>query len=349
MGARKSRDAVVPGARRMWWMLAALLAVGGGLVVFTRPWESSAQPTNSQRPRFAEDRDAGKPSAFDKERAFGYLKQICDLGPRVSATPEMARQQELLKNHFEKHGAKVELQAFSTRQRSQPRPITMTNLIARWHPERQRRIILCAHYDTRPIADQEPDPRNWRKPFLAANDGGAGPALLMELAHHMKNLELSLGVDFVLFDGEEYIFDNRAEELGGDVYFLGSDHFARQYEEAQRRRQGPKYVAAVLVDLFAGKNPRFPMEGHSAVQAGFLVEQVWGIAAELKATAFVDQLGSSVRDDHLALNRVGIPAIDIIDFDYPHWHRLSDVPANCSAESMEQVARVVTVWMQRMK
>jgi hypothetical protein len=261
----------------------------------------------------------------------------------------MAKQQELLKKHFEQHGAKVELQEFPAQQRSRPKAITMANLIAGWHPERQRRIILCAHYDTRPIADQEPDIRDQRKPFLAANDGGAGPALMMELAHHMKELETSVGVDFVLFDGEEYIFDNRPEEFGGDVYFFGSEHFAKECEQAQQLRKGPKYLAAVLVDLFAGKNAEFPIESNSALLAGPLVKQIWDIAAELRATAFSTKHGSPVRDDHLALNRVGIPAIDIIDFDYPHWHRLSDVPANCSGESMEQVARVVVVWMQRMK
>ena len=76
---------------------------------------------------------------------------------------------------------------------------------------------------------------------------------------------------------------------------------------------------------------------------------VWKLAAELKVTAFVNKWGSAVRDDHLPLNRAGIPTIDIIDFDYRHWHKLSDVPANCSGESMEQVARVVVVWMQRAK
>src|SRR3954470_2166032 len=102
----------------------------------------------------------------------------------------------------------------------------MTNLIVSWFPERKSRVILCAHYDTRPNADQEADRTKWGKPFVSANDGGSGVALLMELAHAMKDLPTGVGVDFVLFDGEEYVFTGPD---GNDDYFLGSRHFATDY------------------------------------------------------------------------------------------------------------------------
>src|SRR5207237_3120924 len=101
----------------------------------------------------------------------------------------MKQQQELLKKHFEARGAKVEFQRFTARQVSQKQPVNMANLIASWHPERPRRVILCSHYDSRPIADQEPDPRQWTQPFLSANDGGSGVALLREWAHHLVELK----------------------------------------------------------------------------------------------------------------------------------------------------------------
>src|SRR5262249_59302279 len=122
-----------------------------------------------------------------------------------------------------KLGGKVERQKFPARRRSQGGQVAMANLIVRWHPERQRRIILCSHYDTRPLADQEPDERKWREPFVSANDGGSGVALLMELAHHMKDLKTAVGVDFVFFDGEEVIHDK------DDDYFFGSRHFFDDY------------------------------------------------------------------------------------------------------------------------
>jgi Zn-dependent M28 family amino/carboxypeptidase len=217
----------------------------------------------------------------------------------------------------------------------------MANIIVSWHPDRNRRVFVCSHYDTRPKADQEQDPRRWGEPFVSANDGTSGVALFMELAHHMKQLPGEVGVDFVLFDGEEYVFDG---PQGHDRYFFGSEHFADQY-----KRQPPthRYAGAVLLDLFAGKNPSYPVEKNSGFLARGLTEEIWRIAAEQEVTAFKNQWGPAVSDDHLALNRAGIPAVDIIDFDYPHWHRLSDRPEQCSAESLANMAKVLTVWFQR--
>src|SRR5262249_6645225 len=140
---------------------------------------------------------------IDAKRALGYLEEICRIGPRISGTVGMKKQQDLLQKHFEKHGAKVERQPFKARQAHQRQDVDMANMIVSWHPERMRRVMICSHYDTRPIADQEEDMRKWDEPFLSANDGGSGVALLMELAHHMKDLKTQVGVDFVFFDGEE--------------------------------------------------------------------------------------------------------------------------------------------------
>lgn len=285
---------------------------------------------------------------FRGDRAMEYLRAICALGPRVSGSPGMKKQQDLLRKHFESCAATVEWQRFKAQQRSRREPVEMVNLIARWHPQRTRRILLCTHYDTRPIADQERDERLWHKPFLGANDGASGVALMMELAHTLPHLPLQVGVDFVCFDGEEYIFDPRPSEWGGDRYFFGSEFFAQNY--ARQRHQapnGPVYLEAVLVDMIAGRNPRFYIEQHSLVQAGPLVEKIWGYADSLACRAFVAEAKHAVLDDHLQLLAVGIPAVDIIDFDYPHWHRLSDTPENCSPDGLEQVGRVVLLWMLR--
>jgi hypothetical protein len=304
---------------------------------------AEANPTRKgQREEFAADRD-GSAAVIDTKRALGYLKDVCDLGPRISGTDGMKKQQELLTKHFEDQGGKVSLQKFDHRQNGRQDATEMANLIVRWHPDRDRRVILCSHYDTRPIADQEPNRRKWTDPFVSANDGGSGVALLMELAHHMKDLKTNVGVDFVFFDGEEYIFDHDAPIRD---YFIGSEHFATAY-----RKEKPKYryVAAVLLDMIAGKNPRFPVEPNSWFAARGVVEQVWSIAAELKCKSFQFTEGTRVEDDHVALSRGGIPAIDIIDFGYPHWHKLSDTPENCSGEGLEQVGRVLIVWLGRVK
>jgi Zn-dependent M28 family amino/carboxypeptidase len=288
--------------------------------------------------------------AIDRERVMRYLQQICAIGPRKSGSEGMTKQQDMLKQHLEALGAKVEMQRFNAKQRSIKNTVAMANLIARWYPERQVRVIICSHYDTRPIADQEPDERRWLDSFVSANDGGSGVALLMELAHHVAKLNTTVGIDFVCFDGEEFIFDNRAQEDGGDKYFFGSEHFAQEYRRSRVRDPKPiTYRGAVLLDMIAGVKPSFYYEQYSAAQAGPLMEKVWQIAAEVGAKSFVPRIKHAVRDDHLALLQVGIPAVDIIDFDYPHWHRLTDVPANCSADGLEQVGKVLMVWLQRVK
>lgn len=319
-----------------------LLASGCLLPCFPGLFSFADPPSGSRPSQFGADRvDPSEPVTIATKRALGYLEKICAIGPRVSGTAGMTRQQELLRDHFAKFDAKVQMQLFTARQVTVKQPVEMGNLIVSWHPERQRRVILCSHYDTRPIADQERDKRKWREPFLSANDGGSGVAFLMELAHHMKNLKTRVGVDFVFFDGEEYIHDaNR------DQYFFGSRHFAQAWLKAGRR---PTYIAAILLDMIAGPNPRFPAEGYSYGRARDLVVEIWGIARELRCTAFQDRVGAHVQDDHLALLNAGIFAIDIIDFDYPHWHRLSDTPENCAPEGLEQVGKVLTLWLQRIR
>jgi glutaminyl-peptide cyclotransferase len=330
---------------------AAFLAVGALVAVVSGWWPMPAAGARSvaviegeeqEQTPFAADRAgaAVEPVVLDGQRALKYLKTICDIGPRISGTTGMKDEQELLRKHFEALGAKVETQPFTARQNSQRGAVDMTNLIVSWQPERKRRLLVCSHYDTRPIADQEPDPRNWRGRFLSANDGGSGVAILMELGNHMKDLKTEVGVDFVFFDGEEYVFAPKT-----DKYFFGSEYYAQAYR--RDRASGRVVTGAVLLDMIAGKKPRFPMEGHSLWMARTLTLELWKIAQQQNCTAFRYERGPDVLDDHLALNRAGIPAVDIIDFDYPHWHRLSDTPENCSAEGLEQVGRVISVWLQR--
>jgi glutaminyl-peptide cyclotransferase len=325
--------------------LAVLFLAVGGVALMLYPWPAKAESTRTEADKFAEDRSGGiDPVPFDAKRAMGYLDDVCKIGPRISGTDGMKKQQELLKKHFEDKGAKVTFQKFTARQRDRE-AVEMANMVVSWQPDKQRRVILCSHYDTRPIADQEPQQKKWHEPFISANDGGSGVALLMELANHMKDQKTNVGVDFVLFDGEEYIFKQ------GDDYFFGSQHFASEYAKNQNRKDAPVYLGAILLDMVGGKKAKFPIEQNSWALASGLVRDIWKIADEQKCTAFRPDEFSKFRvdDDHLALNKVRIPAVDIIDFDYEHWHRLSDLPENCSGESLEQVAKVVSVWIQRVK
>jgi glutaminyl-peptide cyclotransferase len=219
-------------------LLAALAVAGWEL--WPRFWASAVHPTEAEaRGAFTGEGSDLRPVAIDGKRAMDYLKSLCRIGTRISGQEGMKKQRAFIKSHFEKLGAKVLVQTFEAEQNSRPgQLVSMANLIVRWHPERTRRVILCTHYDTRPMADEEEEWRKRQLPFLSANDGGSGVVLLMELGNHMKDLPTAVGVDFVFFDGEEYIFDKK-----NDRYFFGSRYFAGRY-----RKDNPpyKYVAAVL-------------------------------------------------------------------------------------------------------
>lgn len=138
-----------------------------------------------------------EPLPFDPEQSMKYLKEICDIGTRISGSEGIVKQRILIKKHFEALGAKVLEQEFKAIQKSTGRPTPMVNMIISWHPTIRERVILCSHFDTRPFADQETDPKKRKGTFISANDGASGVALLMEMGRHMKKLNCNIGVDFV--------------------------------------------------------------------------------------------------------------------------------------------------------
>ncbi|MBX3412054.1 MAG: M28 family peptidase [Pirellulales bacterium] len=278
---------------------------------------------------------------FDGEQAYEYLKQICAIGPRPSGSRGMAAQQRMLAKHFAELGGKVSLQKFRYPHPQTGKPVDMANLVVQWHPERTERILLAAHYDTRPFPDQ--DPVNPRGTFIGANDGASGVALLMQLAKSMRDFQGPLGVDFVLFDGEELVFDD------DDRYFLGSEFFSRQYVT---NPPPYRYRWGVLLDMVADKNLEIFQERHSMwwPDTRPLVEEIWGVAAKLGVTEFVARRKHEIRDDHLMLHDVGkIPTCDVIDFDYPYWHTEQDTPEQCSALSLAKVGWVIETWLREVK
>jgi Zn-dependent M28 family amino/carboxypeptidase len=287
---------------------------------------------------------AANPAPIDGQRAFGYLEKICKLGPRVAGTQANTSQRQMVAEHWRAMGAKVREQPFSTAHPLTGARVDMVNLVGSWHPERNQRIVIGVHYDTRPHPDEEQDPKRRNLPFLGANDGASGVAILMEMAHHLNDLNTPYGVDLVLFDGEELVFGPHPETQGD--YFLGSKEFARAYvADVEGRRSRNRYVAGLVLDMVGGSKLQINQEPNSLNLAPGVVRDVWAVARQLNATSFRFRQGREVLDDHLALNDAGIPTADIIDFDYPYWHKADDLPKNCSAESLAEVGRVVTAWL----
>jgi Zn-dependent M28 family amino/carboxypeptidase len=289
---------------------------------------------------------AANPAPIDGKRAFRYLEQICAIGPRIAGSKENARQRKMVADHFKAMGATLREQPFSTQHPQTNERVDMVNLIGSWHPERTERVVIAAHYDTRPHPDEEKDPVRQQLQFLGANDGASGVALLMELAHHMQDLKTPWGVDLVILDGEELVFGKHPDTVG--EYFLGSKEFARAYvEDGNGRRNRNEYVAGLVLDMVGGNNLQINQEPNSLNLAPGLVREVWTVARQMGIKSFRTRIGREVLDDHLALNNAGIPTIDLIDFDYPYWHKADDVPKNCSAESLAEVGRVVTAWLNQ--
>jgi len=250
---------------------------------------------------------------LDPDRAYEYLKSICALGPRFSGSPGMVNQQKLLTEHFEKLGAKVRRQEFTIRHPQNGQPVPITNLIVQWHPDRKERVLLAAHYDTRPWPDQDPNPRKRTTgTFVGANDGASGTALLMELAHFMPQLKGNYGVDFVLLDAEEFVFKDKNTFSPGDPYFVGSEYFARDYAA---NPPDYRYRWGVLVDMIGDRKLQIYQEKHS----------VWIPTCDI--IDFDYPVGPGGK----------------------YWHTEADTPDKCSGVSLAKVGWVLLEWLESAK
>lgn len=292
-------------------------------------------------------------SPLDKDRAFRFLQDICDLGPRVTGSEAMQRQQEILTNHFRNLGGKVRLQKFSFPHPQHGTPQEAANLIVEWHPEKRDRILICVHYDTRPQGDNSRVPKNQRGDlFLGANDGASGVALLMELAYLMRELESPYGVDFLLVDAEEFVFSDFPPQR----YFWGSEYFARDY---QKNSPPYQYKKGVVLDMIGDRHLQIYQDRNSVwwKDTRPITKEIWGTAERLGVKEFIGRthpkMRTPIRDDHLMLRNVGkIPTCEIIDFDYPrfpvnrYWHTDEDTPARCSGDSLAKVGWVILEWVQ---
>jgi hypothetical protein len=304
-----------------------------------------SSPTRRSSSNQQKQAKAGKQSevaGFDGARAYTYLVEQSKLGPRISGTEANQKLRDRMAQHFKDCGGEVTRQPFEAPHPITGNPVAMENIVGSWNTDQPRRVVIGAHFDTRPNPDEETNPRRKNMVFLGANDGGSGIAVLMELANMLPNLKTSLGVDLAAFDAEELIIDKKGE------YFLGSKVFAEEY----RRKSGAgggqaRYVAGIVVDLVGGDPLAIYPDREGYRQNPQLVEEIWAIAGRLKATGF--KRGNKfydVSDDHLPLIEVGIPAIDIIDFSYKHWHLASDTADKCSAASLAQVGGVVAEWLR---
>jgi hypothetical protein len=317
-------------------------------VLHVNPWSEPAAPSSETVSKFTLDQ-----IPFDGRQAFEYLKQLCAIGPRPSGSAGMVAQQKLVADHFKKLGGQVSFQEFRERNPQDGSAVPMANMIVQWHPDRGERILLATHYDTRPFPDE--DRQNPKGTFVGANDGASGVALLMELGKWMPKLESKYGVDFVLLDGEEFVF---RKSMGwndrGDPMFLGAAYFARMYVGEPPPY---KYRWCVLLDMVANEQLQLYKEGNSVAWRDTrpMVDEIWRVAYKLGVREFIPRVSTAapqgIEDDHLRLHDIGkIPTCDVIDFPgYRFWHTEQDTPAHCSPLALAKVGWVMLEWLKQVK
>ena len=268
-------------------------------------------------------------SPFDSKRAFEYLLKQCEFGPRPPGSDAHRQTRDYLISEMKKFSQEVIAQDFVYQ--SQNDTLNLTNIIAIFRPvdsKSNKKVLLAAHWDTRPFADRDPDPKNRNTPILGANDGASGVAVLLELARVFHSNPPNITVIMVLFDGEDY-------GMTADEMFLGSKYFASNMDD----RWKPDY--GILIDMIGDKDLDIYIEVNSYLAAPEIVRKVWNTAERLKLKGIHNKLGVAILDDHIPLIQVGIKCIDIIDFNYPYWHTLEDTPDKCSPKSLDTIGRLL--------
>ncbi len=259
------------------------------------------------------------PRTFSGDQAYAHVLEQCALGPRPTGSPAHRAAGDAIIAHLRQWDWTVETQEFPYRN------TTVRNIIGRAGSGPV--VIIGAHYDTRRSADME-DPS---QPVLGANDGASGTAVLMELARALDKDRLQHEVWLAFFDAE----DNG--NLDGWEWCVGSTYMAEHLTVRPR--------AVVVVDMVGDADQQFYFE-HNSDPA--LLQELWQIAATLGYTdTFIPEYRWTIYDDHVPFARRGIPAADIIDFDYPYWHTTRDTPDKVSPQSLERVGRVLEVWLEK--
>jgi len=271
---------------------------------------------------------------FDETQAFRYLAAQTDFGPRNPGSAGYQQCLAYLQSELKKSADSVFVQGFFYRT-SRGEPHRGNNIIARFGAEVEARILLSAHWDTRPWADMDQTPANRSKPVPGANDGASGVAVLLEIARQLKTSPPAIGVDIVFFDAEDSGASGSSESFA-----LGSQWFAKNLPA------GTRYRFAVNLDMVGDKNLEIGREENSETYAPHVMDLIFSTAKLLGYRQFSDVRVAGVYDDHVPLNKAGIPAVDLIDFNYPdesnaYWHTLQDTPDKCSAESLGAVGTVL--------
>lgn len=288
---------------------------------------------------------------FDADSAYAFCAAQCQFGPRVMNSEAHEQCGQWIKQQFEQYGYQVEMQQADLKGYDGT-ILKSTNIIARQSKvEGQKsKVFICAHWDSRPWADNDPDSANWRKPVMAANDGASGVAVMLELARLIQQHDsLNIAVDFICFDAEDWgipQWDQTGD--GTDSWALGSQYWAKKYSQ---QHPTTEYQYAVLLDMVGGQGAKFYREAYSMQYARNIVDKVWQAAAAAGyGSVFLAKNSGYVTDDHVPVNeQAHIPCIDIINH-YPDceqssfgptWHTINDDMQHIDKNTLQAVGQTL--------
>lgn len=298
---------------------------------------------------------------FNADSAYAFCAAQCAFGPRTMNSEAHERCLQWIQQKFQDYGCQVTLQQADLRGYDGT-ILKSTNIIARQPSAISRqpssRILICAHWDSRPWADNDPDSANWRKPVMAANDGASGVAVMLELARLLQQHDSArVAVDFICFDAEDWGVPQWSDEVDADSWALGAQYWAASYASAPvpaastAGESQPSYDYAILLDMVGGQGAKFYQEYYSLQYARPIVEKVWQAAdAAGYGSFFPSKDGGGVTDDHIPVNeKAHIPCIDIINH-YPDceqssfgptWHTVNDDMQHLDKNTLQAVGQTL--------
>ena len=276
---------------------------------------------------------------FNADSAYHYIERQVGFGPRVPNTEAHQKCSAWLSSELRRHGAtvykqKANLKAFDGTN------LNATNIIGQFNEGADNRLLLLAHWDSRPWADADPNPNNHKTAVDGANDGASGVGVLLEIARLIGLQNTDKGIDILFLDAEDWGTEGDDESWALGAKYFVNNPFKSGYHPSE----------AILLDMVGGHDAVFRREYFSEINAPTLVDKIWNIASQSGyANSFSNELGGAITDDHVEFIKAGIPAIDIIEYNAnsetgfnPTWHTTSDNMSGINRKTLKAVGQTIT-------